>query len=85
VVYAPYVASYSQDYLASMLLYGCCYGLDYVVLLWSELCVCLFLLYDTSMGHHTVTWYFEREFVTSNDKPRIVAYRYIIEASIDVS
>jgi hypothetical protein len=26
-----------------------------------------------------------REFVTSNDKPRIVAYRYIIEASIDVS
>jgi hypothetical protein len=25
------------------------------------------------------------EFVTSNDKPRIVAYRYIIEASIDVS
>jgi hypothetical protein len=25
-----------------------------------------------------------REFVTSNDKPRIVAYRYIIEASIDV-
>jgi hypothetical protein len=25
----------------------------------------------------------EREFVTSNDKPRIVAYRYIIEASID--
>jgi hypothetical protein len=27
----------------------------------------------------------EREFVTSNDKPRIVAYRFIIEASIDVS
>jgi hypothetical protein len=27
----------------------------------------------------------EREFVTSNDKPRIVAYRYIIEASTDVS
>jgi hypothetical protein len=27
----------------------------------------------------------EREFVTSNDKPRIVANRYIIEASIDVS
>jgi hypothetical protein len=27
----------------------------------------------------------QREFVTSNDKPRIVAYRYIIEASIDVS
>jgi hypothetical protein len=27
----------------------------------------------------------KREFVTSNDKPRIVAYRYIIEASIDVS
>jgi hypothetical protein len=26
-----------------------------------------------------------REFVTSNDKPRIVAYRYIIEANIDVS
>jgi hypothetical protein len=25
------------------------------------------------------------EVVTSNDKPRIVAYRYIIEASIDVS
>jgi hypothetical protein len=27
----------------------------------------------------------EREFVTSNDKPRIVTYRYSIEASIDVS
>jgi hypothetical protein len=27
----------------------------------------------------------KREFVTSNDKPRIVAYRYIIEASTDVS
>jgi hypothetical protein len=27
----------------------------------------------------------EREFVTSNDKPRIVAYRYNVEASIDVS
>jgi hypothetical protein len=27
----------------------------------------------------------ERELVTSNDKPRIVAYRYSIEASIDVS
>jgi hypothetical protein len=27
----------------------------------------------------------EREFVTSNDKLRTVAYRYIIEASIDVS
>jgi hypothetical protein len=26
-----------------------------------------------------------REFVTSNDKPRIVAYRYDIEASINVS
>jgi hypothetical protein len=26
-----------------------------------------------------------REFVTSNDKLRIEAYRYIIEASIDVS
>jgi hypothetical protein len=25
------------------------------------------------------------EFVTSNDKPRIVAFRYIIEASIDVT
>jgi hypothetical protein len=28
---------------------------------------------------------FEREFVTSNAKPRIMAYRYIIEASIDVA
>jgi hypothetical protein len=27
----------------------------------------------------------EREFVTSNDNPRILAYRYNIEASIDVS
>jgi hypothetical protein len=27
----------------------------------------------------------EREVVTSNDKPRIVAHRYIIEASIEVS
>jgi hypothetical protein len=27
----------------------------------------------------------EREVVTSNDKPRIVAHRYIIEASIDKS
>jgi hypothetical protein len=26
----------------------------------------------------------EREFVASNDKPQIVAYRYIIEASKDV-
>jgi hypothetical protein len=32
-----------------------------------------------------LSWLFEIEFVTSNDKPRIVAYRYIIEASIDVS
>jgi hypothetical protein len=29
------------DYVASTLLYGCFYGLDYVVLLWSELCLCL--------------------------------------------
>jgi hypothetical protein len=27
----------------------------------------------------------EREVVPSNDKPRIVAHRHIIEASIDVS
>jgi hypothetical protein len=31
-------------YVASVLLYGCLYGLDYVVVLWSELCVCLCLL-----------------------------------------
>jgi hypothetical protein len=29
--------------------------------------------------------YFLREVVTSNDKPRIVAHGYIIEASIDES
>jgi hypothetical protein len=33
----------------------------------------------------TVLGFGEREFVTSNDKPRVVAYRYIIEASTDVS
>jgi hypothetical protein len=27
-----------------VLLYGCYYGLDYVELLWSELCACLCLL-----------------------------------------
>jgi hypothetical protein len=27
----------------------------------------------------------QKEFVTNNDKPRIVAHRYIIEASIDIS
>jgi hypothetical protein len=37
------------DYVSSMLLYGCFYGLDYVVLLWSELCVCQCLLHDTSI------------------------------------
>jgi hypothetical protein len=30
-------------------------------------------------------WVMQREVVISNDKPRNVAYRYIIEASIDVS
>jgi hypothetical protein len=30
--------------LPLVLLYGCFYGLDYVELLWSELCVCLCLL-----------------------------------------
>jgi hypothetical protein len=32
------------DYVASMLPYGCFYGLDCVMLLWSELSVCLGLL-----------------------------------------
>jgi hypothetical protein len=30
--------------LPLVLLYGCFYGLNYVELLWSELCVCLCLL-----------------------------------------
>jgi hypothetical protein len=33
VDYAPYVAS--------VLLYGCFYGLGYAVILWTEVCVCL--------------------------------------------
>jgi hypothetical protein len=36
--------TYGLDYVTSMLLYACFYGLDYVVLLWSGLCVCLCLL-----------------------------------------
>jgi hypothetical protein len=42
--YDPNVASYGLDYVASMLLYGCFYGLDYVEFLWFELCVCLCFL-----------------------------------------
>jgi hypothetical protein len=34
---------YNEDYIASVLLYGCFYGLDYMVILWSELCVCMCL------------------------------------------
>jgi hypothetical protein len=36
VDYDPNVASYDLDYVASMLLYGCFYGLDYVEFLLSE-------------------------------------------------
>jgi hypothetical protein len=40
----PMLLPMAWTMLPLVLLYGCFYGLDYVVLLWSELCVCLCLL-----------------------------------------
>jgi hypothetical protein len=40
--------------------------------------------YAERSAHRDLLWRFEKKFVTSNDKPP-VPYRYIIEASIDVS
>jgi hypothetical protein len=40
---------------------------------------------ESLLGQQIFCFCHQIEFVTSNDKPRIVAYRYIIEASIDVT
>jgi hypothetical protein len=41
VDYDPNVAPYGLDYVVSCAALWLLYGLDYVELLWSELCVCL--------------------------------------------
>jgi hypothetical protein len=47
--------SYCLDYVTSMLLYACFYGLSYVVLLWSDYAFAYACFHDTSMGHYM--WY----------------------------